>query len=330
MNLRVTRVRKLYSDGRHNAFTGISRFGDHTYVVFRNATGHIAPDGAAQVLRTADPYGPVDAWEPVHRCAVDGLDLRDPKLVAYDGRLLVYTGAKQDGVCTPMVIQSVDGVTYDGPIPCKGVDNRWLWYFAQHNGALYGTAYEAGDEYHVLLARSDDGETWEPVVDFPTPGNEVAIDFDDDGRLYALLRSGSAGSIPTYCVAEPPYEAFAEVRQLPVKLQGPMIKRLDGGCVLIARNWSLRRWNVRTEIFWLPDGGDLQSLRWLPSGGDTSYAGWLDTGPGKALVSYYSSHEHRMDLGFDEEHLANPSGGYAHSVPAADIFLADVEYPSGS
>ena len=49
-------------------------------------------------------------------------------------------------------------------------------------------------------------------------------------------------------------------------------------------------------------------------------------GPGAAVVSYYSSHEHKMD----EPHannaaFANDAAHAEHSTPA-DIFLADVSY----
>ena len=114
---------------------------------------------------------------------------------------------------------------------------------------------------------------------------------------------------------------------MPTAVGGPMVKRLPIGSVMITRRWDPPgRRNLRTEDLWLPDGGQLQSITRLPSGGDTSYATWLDLGHGRAIVSYYSSHEHKMDVPIDRADLLKKDPAYAeHSTPA-DIFLADISY----
>ena len=43
-------------------------------------------------------------------------------------------------------------------------------------------------------------------------------------------------------------------------------------------------------IYWLV-ADELREIAELPSGGDTSYPGFVELANGKALVSYYSSHE---------------------------------------
>jgi hypothetical protein len=113
-----------------------------------------------------------------------------------------------------------------------------------------------------------------------------------------------------------------------MELKGPMLKRLPGGSVIVCRQWDMRgghKRNTRTQLFWLPDGEPLQYVSTLPSGGDTSYAGWLDTGPGRAVLSYYSSHEYRMAVPPDHPDLKRDSAVAEHSTPA-DIFLADIVY----
>jgi len=42
-------------------------------------------------------------------------------------------------------------------------------------------------------------------------------------------------------------------------------------------------------------GDQLQEFAELPSGGDNSYPGFVELAPGRALVSYYSSHEKDAD-----------------------------------
>jgi hypothetical protein len=195
------------------------------------------------------------------------------------------------------------------------------------DGKLYGAAYtSAASGERATLYVSDDGVHWDKIVDFPVPGNEVALDFDAQGRLWALVREDHHGSVPTLCTADPPYTSFRSVVRPPLRLQGPMLRRLEGVCTIAGRRWDEPgRRNLRTDLFFWEDGHDTTFVRSLPSGGDTSYAGWLDDGPGRGLLSYYSSHEHKMDLGWEDEARSTDAAQAEHSTPA-DIFLADLVY----
>ena len=329
MEIRVTRVRKIFSDGRHNAFTGIAALGDKVFVTFRSAETHSTFDGVVKVIASAD----MESWDVVAAAAIEGLDLRDPKLATLGDTLLAYCGGRnKDGVRASLVTSSTDGVNFTEPKPVTGVpDGHWLWAVKPFGDAIFGTAYRtrraAESDYAVALYRSSDGVDWEQLMPFPIPGSEVSIDFDPDGVLYALAREDGYGSVPAVCVAEPPYTQFRSVTRPAIRLQGPMIKRMPGGCLLAGRRWDLPgRRNLRTDLFWLPDGGDVELIRSLPSGGDTSYAGWLDLAEGAGVISYYSSHEHKMDEPHANNAVFDKDTAHAeHSTPA-DIFLADVSY----
>ncbi|NOZ23303.1 MAG: hypothetical protein GXP25_19695 [Planctomycetes bacterium] len=295
MEIRVTRSRKIFGDGKHNAFTGIAALGEKTFVTFRSAATHASFDGTIKVIASDDREG----WETVTESVEPGRDLRDPKLVTFKDRLLVYCGSRDEK--TPgrisEVIASSDGVTFEERRPVAGIpDGHWLWWATPCGDVLYASAYDGAIRPRtVALFKSGDGVDWEKAADFPVSGNETAFDFDANGRLWALVRDDSYGSVPTLCMAEPPYSSFKIRTRLPIRLQGPMLKRLEGGCVIVGRRWDLPgRRNLRTELFWLADERDIQPICWLPSGGDTSYAGWLDLAPGAAVMSYYSSHEHNM------------------------------------
>ena len=326
MEIRVTRARRIYSDGKHNAFTGITGFAGKTYVTFRSATTHVSPDGSVKVIASTD----ADAWDLVAESVEPGSDLRDPKIVAFQDALFVYTGSTQEGKGRQsQVFASTDGVTFGERRPAAGIpEDHWLWWVKPFDNVLYGAAYGTGQRpCTAALYKSTDGLAWDHVCDFPVPGNEVSFDFDSDGKLWALAREDTYGSVPALCTAAAPYTSFDSVRRLPIRLQGPMLARLGGGCAIACRQWNPPgRRNLRTDLFWLPDGRDLQLVRSLPSGGDTSYAGWLDVAEGAALLSYYSSHEHKMD----EPHansaaFAKDAAHAEHSTPA-DIFLADISY----
>lgn len=331
MELRVTRARRIFSDGTHNAFTGIVRWGEQVLVSFRSGRTHVTFDGVIRVI--AAEASRTGCWPLVTEKALPGWDLRDPKLAVFRDQVLLFCGARSE--TEPLrsyVCVSADGAAFGDLQPLAGLPaGYWLWAMKPCGDRLYGTAYRKADGlYQVGLVVTDDGVNWEPVADFPVPGNEVGLDFDASGKLWALVREDSHGCVPALCTAEPPYTTFQNVTRLPVRLQGPMLKRLEGACVIAGRRWdNPGRRNLRTDLFLLEDGHDLTCVRSLPSGGDTSYAGWLDVAPGRALVSYYSSHEHKMDIGWVEEDASSNTAAAEHST-AADIFLADVQYRAAS
>ena len=331
--LRVTRARKIFSDGHHNAFTGMARLGDRLFVTFRSAVDHVSLAGEIRVLASQDR----DDWQQVHLAGRPNTDLRDPKLATFRGNLLcffaavpVVDGRRQGDGRVSMVVKSSDGRSFEEPQALEGISKgAWLWHVAPCGEMLYGTAYchSEGSRYDAALYRSGDGIQWEKVADFPTPSSEVYLDFDAEGVLWALVRNQFPANELVLCRARPPYTELEVQKRMPTPVGGPMVKRLAIGCVIITRLWDPPgRRNLRSEVLWLPDGGELESITRLPSGGDTSYASWLDVSPGRAIVSYYSSHEHKMDVPIDRADLLRKDPAYAeHSTPA-DIFLADVSY----
>jgi hypothetical protein len=328
MDIIVTRARRIYADGKHNAFTGICRHRDRTFVTFRSGVNHVTPGSTIKVIAASD----LEKWSVAAEKGTVSptIDNRDPKVASFAGRLLVYypeITRGEERLTRGMLFTSEDGEHFSEPRPVEGLpESMWLWWFRPWEGKLYGAGYARGRR---LLAVSDDGVRWRVLIDLPVEaGNENSFDFDPDGTLWALVREDSFGSIPTVCVLKPPYTEVEQKFRLPMELKGPMLKRLPGGSVIICRQWDTRsghKRNTRTEIFWLPDGDPLQYVSTLPSGGDTSYAGWLDTAPGRAVVSYYSSHEYRMAVPPDHPDLKRDSAIAEHSSPA-DIFLADICY----
>ena len=331
MDIRILRAQKIFSDGRHNAFTGITRFNNRTFIVFRSGRNHASMDGVITMIAS----GNLSTWEKSAEITDSSMDLRDPKIVAFNGKLLVfYAGRNDDKYCnTSFRTSKVSVFSHNCQLQpshfLKGVpEGYWMWCVKPHCEELYGTAYRRIDGvYHAKLFKSTDGIEWMWMADFPVPGGEVYIDIDQDGTLWALLRDDCHNAMPTLCRAEPPYNKFSFSKTLPLRMQGAMIKRLKGGCAVIGRSWDgTDRSNTRTDLFWIEDNQEPYFLRTLPSGGDTSYADWLDTALGKAVVSYYSSHEHKMAEPHENQEVLAVDSAHAEHTTAADIYLADVSY----
>ncbi len=311
----------------HNGFTSIVRFDAKSYVTFRSATVHGSFDGKIVVINSEDN----DKWNVSTVIEKAGLDLRDPKLTVFKNKIFLsfFARREKDYVMQSFMVSSEDGIGYSEPKEIQGMP--LIWGVAAHEGCLYGTGYKREEDncYHSYLFKSGDGVNWEKLLAFPSPGNETAIDFDKDGTLWALVRDDQRGQVPALCKINAPYSAIESTRHLPIKIGGPMIKRFNGASVIIARCWNQddnreQRYNTRADVFILEDFKEIRHIRSLPSGGDCSYASWADTGEGKALVSYYSSHEHKMDAPCRDDNSNEKDLVSTEHNTAADIYLADI------
>ena len=330
--VRPLRVRKIWSDNRHNAFTSLAGFCGEIFLAFRSASNHKAMDGAIRILHSPDNG---ETWESAAFIQKENYDLRDPKLLEFDGVLHLFCFARKDSdTFVSCHITSTDGKVFSEPevIPGMGL----IWGISKFGNKIYGTDYCRVSEanFRPRLYSSSDGTNWEKLMDFPMFGTEVALDFDEQGFCYTFIRDSGygCGCIPTVARLVPPYTAMPEVdaktmdlvKAIPLRMVGPMIKRLHGASLLIGRCWDggiTQRRNIRTDVYILEDNEDPLYCFTLPSGGDTSYASYYETSPGRAVVSYYSAHEHLMAYPVDDN-----SGLVAEHNSFADIFVADISH----
>jgi len=84
-------VKKIWDNGKHNAFTSLIKFKDAYYCSFREGDSHIfdssgKAEGKVRILKSTDG----ENWKSVALFGKDNYDLRDPKLsVTPDNRLMV-------------------------------------------------------------------------------------------------------------------------------------------------------------------------------------------------------------------------------------------------
>ena len=305
--VRVESVRRIFHNGEHNAFTDLSRFKGRYYLAFRSCPdGHgVHPTSSIIVLASGD----TKSWQQVHRFHVPRRDTRDPHFLIFKGKLFVYTGTWYCGKSAPKrrdmnehlgyAVWTVDGRKWQGPTMLEGTYGHYVWRAATFGSKAYlcarrkrgfartRTRAERDRLVESAMLESDDGLVWKKVCLFQERyGDETAFQFDKDGQVLAIARSGG-GRNAQICRSKPPYVKWTR-KNLDRTIGGPLLakwgnRRLVGGRQMV-------KGKAVTSLYWLVKDR-LHEFARLPSGGDTSYPGFLDLGPKRAIVSYYSSHE---------------------------------------
>jgi hypothetical protein len=305
----VTNQRIAYSDGLHNENTDLASWQGALWLVFRGGeTGQTgSPEARLKVFRS-DDLG--DTWTMTAEIFMPDRDIRDPKFLVQDGRLVIYAisrvpgGHLRDlgGLAWTVRTESTDGVTWTGP-PVKIYDELWgFWRFARHGDLWYATGYNDGDT-QVGLFSSPDGLAWQKVSlifdSEPDVPSEAELRFFGDTAV-SLVRLDNGESLvaeghTAVCVAEPPYATWNCGRQFDKRLDGPVWFEHDGRQLVVARK-HLPLSHKRTALYEITgDLADPQAplqlteLVELQSAGDTAYASVVPLGGAQYLVSWYSS-----------------------------------------
>lgn len=305
--VRVAAVRRVFHNGEHNAFTDLVRFQGTLYLTFRSCPdGHMVhPTASIIVLASAD----AQVWRQVHRFSVEQRDTRDPHFLVFRDRLFVYTGTWYSGATTlarddydlnkhlGYAAWSDDGTAWHSPIMLEGTFGHYIWRAATCGDKAYlcgrrkfnfaiGPRGE-GQEVESLMLESDDGLIWRKRAVFQyMAGDETAFLFEPDGSVLAVGRRGGA---PAQLLrSRPPYTQWSR-QDLDRYIGGPLLAKWSD-CYLVGGRKTTKESGPTTSLCWL-QGDQLHEFAEFPSGGDNSYPGFVELAPGRALVSYYSSHE---------------------------------------
>ena len=347
--VRIKEIRKIYSDGRHNAFTDMEYWKGHYYVAFRNAGGHARPGdyGDILVIRSDD----LKRWEVCARLSTsDDHDDRDPALLDLGDELGVFFGSsfpKEPGGLlytegSERRIQSYaaftsDGANWSSPQPVYEPD-FWLWQVERFGEVSYGTAYNR--EGRLRLARSTDGRNWETVSEIPPDrfkSTEAGLWVTEDGKMRLVIRVRESSGMALLAWGEPPYKRW-DLKELNYTVHSPVIRpvgdelwvagrafgrqlpssmvppeppkeKIEALARLDERLARPQEWHV---VLWRLVGDSLEPILVLPSRGDNAYPGMV-VEEGRVLMSYYSQH--------DVDNGPKPKPGECPS----EIYLAEIE-----
>src|SRR3954470_11311236 len=104
-------VSKIYSDGKHNAFTAFVKFKDQYLIAFRTAKEHNSADGDIVVLSSTD----AKEWKESLRLDIDKRDDRDPQMLIVADKLIMYIASMKGPVLNTFAVTSEDGKTWSKP-----------------------------------------------------------------------------------------------------------------------------------------------------------------------------------------------------------------------
>lgn len=304
----IVSVAKIWDKAGHNAFTDLCRFKNLFVCCFREADDHVGGDGKIRVLISSTG----ENWVEQGLVEKQGIDLRDPKLVAPTDDLLlmhmggsVYGGTKALKGRQPQVATSTDIKYWSPPVNALSPGD-WLWRATWHEQEkkFYGVAYnhhpatggpQPEREWSLKLYSSQDGKVWQLAAPLNVTGqpNETTVRFKPDGTAVALVRREAGDRKGTIGTAKPPYREWSW-SPLAVPLGGPDFIILPDGSMVAGSRGFGKTPGPHMVIFKMT-GTALEPLLELPSGGDCSYPGmvWHD---GLLHVSYYSSHEGKSSI----------------------------------
>ncbi len=303
----VSNIRRVFHNGEHNAFTDLAKFKDRYYLTFRTCPdGHMVHPTASIIVLASDD---LKSWQPVHQFSVKHRDTRDPHFLVFQDKLFVYTGTWYSGPKTIPTSEydlnkhlgyaawSSDGQQWHSPIMLDGTFGHYIWRANTSGGKAYlcgrrKTAFAEGpkgegNDVESVMLESDDGLIYRKKALFQeTAGDETAFLFEDDGTLLAVGRRGRANA--QLITGKPPYQQLTRT-DFDRYIGGPLLTKWSGRLVVGGRHTTTDR-GPKTSMCWL-EKDKLVEFAELPSAGDNSYPGFVDLGSGRAVMSYYSTHE---------------------------------------
>ena len=347
----IKSIRKIYSDGRHNAFTDMEYFRGYYYVAFRNAGRHAVPEdyGDVLVIRSRD----LESWELCARLSTgDDHDDRDPHLLDLGEELGVYFFSafpKQPGqllyeeasggghhvqACASF---TSDGISWSAPQTVR--DECAIWQIERFGGVCFASF---GNKGAFAIGKSMGGRNWEEVatITFPTQQTvEAGIWITEDEKMHLIVRMSKNEEMAYLAESEPPYTDW-KLTKLNYTVHCPVFRPVGDELWLAGKTItaqfpasvaippepspekiaSLARQDARLAktpqdwhtAIWKLVGDHLEPILVLPSRGDCGYPG-LVVEEDRVLMSFYSQHD--VDEG------PKPKPGEC----ANEIYLAEIE-----
>jgi hypothetical protein len=329
--MKIQSIKKIVTDGRHNAFTGLAFFKGKYFLAFRNGAHHAGGSKGTQILLGSNDG---EDWELLQNRAFfehgntgDQMDYRDSYFLNLGHELRLYsfsTPFDAQGELDPRKSKSIVQITRDGPTwdePIVVCEGAVLWKPIFHDSQFWCAGYRRLPHPGPLvteLYHSPDGITWKLHAPI-TEGNEAAL-LPTPLGLRCFVRTNKAPHHMEIWESQGDFTVWEKVATLPKSIQAPQLLLIDGKCYLFGREiyssieTPVQSSALRRTKAWKIEGDQAVEVLELPSKGDTSYVGTAMRPDGSLLLSYYSQHE-IID--------PNPAVDDPNSKPT-DVFIACV------
>jgi hypothetical protein len=282
-------VRKVFANGKHNAFTAMRRFKGDLWLAFRSGDAHNSATADVLVLRSKDGRD----WQPAFTLDATKDD-RYPQFLVTEKRLFLYSPGMNGAALDTWLVYTDDGLTWSAPR--KVFEPQFiLWKPCVHQGVFYAAAHKKDDSgggkaREVRLVKSTDGIQWDTVSTIRA-GNwesETTLFFGPGDHATAFLRQKYGSPQAQILESDPPYANWTARAADVTHFSGHSIHTFRGVTYLLTRTMGEKR-EAGASIYTFA-GGKLTRYCDLPAGGDCAYLEAVEDGP-NMLVSYYSTHE---------------------------------------
>jgi hypothetical protein len=229
----------------------VIRHAGRVFLVFRTAPSHFASDQTELYVVSREDPGDWRFEGRFHR----GTDLREPRFLAIDDRLLLYfavLGSDSLAFEPQGMMVTEYRAAGDWSEPEWAYQPGFIpWRVKTIDGVAYMTAYEGGENIYesdrepilVHWLTSRDGLTWEPVVSgqpvvLEGGSSETDFVFLDDGSLLAVSRNEAGDELGwgmKICRAQAEELGHWECVGDPRKYDSPLLFRHGGRVFLIGR-----------------------------------------------------------------------------------------------
>lgn len=278
----------VYNMNTHSAFTSLCEYNGEMYLAFREAHHHRETTDDKGVIKIMKCKG--GNWSVVETLRKEGIDLRDPCILAFNGELRIYTA---NGLYSKLV----DGKWSDWYRISHNVSHPiTIWKIRQHKNVLYSIGYKKG-EWPVLI-KSLDGNKWDYVNTIKIGGDATEADLSFCGdTMFACIRiNNPLGSNSMWGVGTFPFENIIWT-MMDVSISSPELfyDENNGFIILSGREYETnysRIKSIKVPIYYVNKNGSIKNSMQLETGnnGDKGYPSFCVSGD-TLYMSYYTGYK---------------------------------------
>ncbi len=274
----------IYDNNSHAAFTSMEEWKGSLMVAFREAGSHRATPTDKGKIRVLEKKN--NKWKLQHTFSLEGRDLRDPDLLKWGDRLLLYTY----GHCTEL---TDTGWTKLKPIIHDAPFFPSIWKRRIYKNGAYGIGFCSG--HWPLLFKSIDGEKWEKISEYKLGGNATEADmvFIADTMYICIRIDSPVGSNSMWGRAVYPFTE-CKWRMMDISVASPeLIVHSDNTILLAGREYNYCLQDGKKtrciSLFALSKEGNVKGRYVVErQGGDQGYASFFRNKDNNYIMSYYT------------------------------------------